>query len=87
MVISLCVSLDEAEDLRDQLKDAIASFYMEDENDVIRNMAKYLHENGVRASKTLGMAGELQGIVMKYSPRINIDDYIREKMAKYDKKK
>lgn len=83
---SVCISLDEAEDLKASLDDAISEFYMDEENDVIRNMAKYLHKNGVRASKTLEMAGELQQINLKYCKKINLEEYYQDRRKREQEK-
>lgn len=79
---SVCISLDEAEDLKDKLDDAIRGFLVEEENDIIRNMAKYLHENGVRMSKTVLMAENLYAIDRKYSPKINLEEYYQDRRRK-----
>lgn len=83
---SVCISLEEAEDLKRSLNDAISEFYMDEENDVIRNMAKYLHQNGVRASKTLEMAGALQQIHLKYSKKINLEEYYQDRRKREQEK-
>lgn len=79
---SVCISLDEAEDLKGKLDDAISGFLVEEKNDMIRNMAKYLHENGVRMSKTVGMAENLCEIHLKYSPKINLEEYYQDRRKK-----
>ena len=84
---SVCISLDEAEDLKDMLNDSISRFLVEEENDVIRNMAKYLHENGVRMSKTVLMAENLYEIHRKYSPKFNLEEYYQNRRKKEMEKK
>lgn len=83
--VSMCFSLDEAEDLIGSLKDAIEECVLEGENEVLYNMAMYLHKKGIKMRDVLEMAETLKKIVFKYSPKISLDEYYRNRRAQEEK--
>lgn len=81
-IVTMHITVDEAERLISELKDAICEVEFEDAKDPVIKATEYIHGEGIGMHKAKIMAAEIHQIIFKNSPTINLDDYYRERREK-----